>query len=205
MARSLTEWDDAFPDGRDIRVHRTALVGTVNNGTILADVHHWRELVDTLSTVLNTVGINLPAPAALILSFVKDIAEAAYPSLAGLECMVPYGWFLTKFNARGPRLSEYLAIASNYEPTDGRVRSYVTDAVRDLIFDRHDNDAMVRIDSVIGSTEPGGFPADPPDPDPGRDQGHRALALLREPRRGRQARQLARRRAAVIAPARGPR
>ena len=60
VARSLTEWDTAFPDGRDIRVHRTALVGTVNNGTILADVHHWRELVDTLSTVLNTVGVNLP-------------------------------------------------------------------------------------------------------------------------------------------------
>ena len=157
VARSLTEWDTAFPDGRDLRVHRTALVGTVNNGTILADVHHWRELVDTLSTVLNTVGINLPAPADLILTLVKDIAEAAYPQLRGLECMVPYGTFLTAFNARGPRLSEYLAIASNYEPVDGRIRSYVNDAVRDLLFEGNDNDMMVRSDSVLGSTVPGGF------------------------------------------------
>ena len=52
VARSLTERTEAMPGSRKIRVHRTALVGTVNNGTILADVKHWNDLVDTLSTVL---------------------------------------------------------------------------------------------------------------------------------------------------------
>ncbi len=32
-----------MPCSRQIRVHRTALVGTVNNGTILADVKHWND------------------------------------------------------------------------------------------------------------------------------------------------------------------
>jgi len=157
VARSLTEWPDDFPGGRRIRVHRAALVGTVNNGTILADVHHWRQLVDTLSTVLNTVGINVPTPAEVILAFVKDIAEAAYPELRGLSAMVPSGAFLKDFNARRPRDAEYLAIASNYEPIDGRLQSYFNDAIKDAIF-KKDNDCMVRVDSVVGSGIKGEFP-----------------------------------------------
>src|SRR5262249_27069194 len=43
----------------------------------------------------------------------------------------------------------YLAIGSNYEPVDGRLRSWLTDTV-DMLFDRQPNDTMVRIDSVVG-------------------------------------------------------
>ena len=51
VARSLTERPADRLNGRQIRVHRTALVGTVNNGTILASVARWNDLIDTLSTV----------------------------------------------------------------------------------------------------------------------------------------------------------
>jgi hypothetical protein len=151
VARSLTEWQGPFPDGRDIRVHRTALVGTVNNGTILADVHNWNHLIDMLSTLINTVGIGIPEPFELVLSFAQDIAEAGYPELKGLHAMVPGGDFLKDLNARRPRMSEYLAIASNYEPTDRNLKSFLNDTIKDLLFDENENDAMVRVDSVVGT------------------------------------------------------
>ncbi|HET7473249.1 MAG TPA: hypothetical protein VFJ71_09010 [Candidatus Limnocylindrales bacterium] len=151
VARSLTQWAGAFPGGRDIRVHRTALVGTVNNGTILADVEHWNDLIDTLSTLINTVGIGIPEPFSLVLSFAQDIAEAGYPQLAGLHAMVPGGDFLKDLNGRQPRLSKYLAIASNYEPTNRNLKAFLNDTVKDFIFDQKDNDAMVRVDSVVGT------------------------------------------------------
>ena len=151
VARSLTEWEGDFPGNRDIRVHRTALVGTVNNGTILADVEHWNDLIDMLSTLINTVGIGIPEPFSLVLSFAQDIAEAGYPQLRGLHSMVPGGPFLKDLNRRTPRLSNYLAIASNYEPTDRNLRAFLNDAIKDLIFEDNENDAMVRVDSVIGT------------------------------------------------------
>ena len=105
-----------MPGTRKIRVHRTALVGAVNNGTILADVSHWNDLIDTLSTVLNTVGIAIGDTVDLVLAFVRQIAVAAYPELRGLAAMVPSGDFLKDLNARPRGQNEYLAIASNYEP-----------------------------------------------------------------------------------------
>jgi len=157
VARSLTERTDPMPGTRKIRVHRTALVGATNNGTILADVSHWNELIDTLSTVLNTVGIVVGDTVDLVLSFVRQIAVAAYPHIRGLACMVPSGGFLKKLNAQPRGANEYLAIASNYQPTDTRLRSFFENFVKDEIFSEKPNDSMVRIDSVCGTTNPGEF------------------------------------------------
>ena len=157
VSRSLTERTDPMPGSRKIRLHRTALVGAVNNGTILADVKHWNDLIDTLSTVLNTVGIAVGDTVDLILSFVRQVAVAAYPKLRGLACMVPSGDFLKKFNARPRGQNQYLAIASNYEPLDHKLASYFRDVVTDGIFSQKPNDSMVRIDSVVGNTDQGAF------------------------------------------------
>jgi hypothetical protein len=157
VARSLTERTDAMPGSRKIRVHRTALVGTVNNGTILADVKHWNDLVDTLSTVLNTVGFVINDTIDLVLSFVRQIAVAAYPHLRGLACMVPSGDFLKKLNGQPRGENEYLAIASDYEPNDTSLKSFFRDIVTDEIFSKKANDSMVRIDSVCGTGAPGEF------------------------------------------------
>jgi len=157
VARSLTERTDAMPGSRKIRVHRTALVGTVNNGTILADVKHWNDLVDTLSTVLNTVGFAVGDTVDLVLSFVRQIAVAAYPHLRGLACMVPGGKFLTTLNGQPRGENEYLAIASDYEPTDTQLKSFFRDIVTDQIFGKKPNDSMVRIDSVVGTGADGEF------------------------------------------------
>ena len=157
VSRSLAERTDLVPGNRTIRVHRTALVGAVNNGTILADVSHWNDLIDTLSTVLNTVGIAVGDTVDLILSFVRQVAVAAYPKLRGLACMVPSGDFLKKFNARPRGQNQYLAIASNYEPLDHKLASYFRDVVTDGIFSQKPNDSMVRTDSVVGNTDQGAF------------------------------------------------
>ncbi len=157
VARSLTERTEAMPGSRKIRVHRTALVGTVNNGTILADVKHWNDLVDTLSTVLNTVGFAVGDTVDLVLSFVRQVAVAAYPHLRGLACMVPGGKFLTTLNGQPRGDNEYLAIASDYEPNDTKLKSFFRDIVTDEIFGKKPNDSMVRIDSVVGTGADGEF------------------------------------------------
>jgi hypothetical protein len=157
VARSLTERTEAMPGSRKIKVHRTALVGTVNNGTILADVKHWNDLIDVLSTVLNTVGVVVGDTVDLVLSFVRQIAVAAYPHLRGLSCMVPGGQFLKKLNGQPRGDNEYLAIASDYEPTDSHVASFFRDLVTDGLFSEKPNDSMVRIDSVVGTGADGEF------------------------------------------------
>ena len=157
VARSLAQRGDGLPGNRRINVHRMALVGAVNNGTILADVSHWNDLVDTLSTVLNIAGIAVGETLDLVLSFVRQIALAAYPELRGLSAMVPGGQFLSAFNGEARGTTEYLAIGSNYEPTDRRLKSWANDVVKDLIFEGHPNDAMVRMDSICGSTVAGEF------------------------------------------------
>jgi hypothetical protein len=157
VARSLTERTDPMPGTRKIKVHRTALVGTVNNGTILADVKHWNDLIDTLSTVLNTVGFVVNDTVDLVLSFVRQVAVAAYPRLRGLACMVPGGKFVTTLNGQPRGDNQYLAIASNYEPTDGKLASFFRNVVTDEIFSEKPNDSMVRIDSVCGTGASGEF------------------------------------------------
>jgi hypothetical protein len=157
VSRSLAERTDPIPGQRTVRVHRTALVGATNNGTILADVKHWNDLVDMLSTVLNTVGIGVGDAIDLVLAFVRQIAVKAYPHLRGLACMVPSSDFLSDLNARPRGRNQYLAIASNYEPVGGNAAAYFRDVVTDRIFDEHANDGMVRIDSVCGNATPGAF------------------------------------------------
>jgi len=157
VARSLAERIDPPPGSRRIRVHRTALVGATNNGTILADVGHWNDLVDSLSTVLNIVGIAAGETVDLVLAFVRQIIVNAYPQLRGLACMVPGGPFLADLNGRPRGQNEYLVVASNFEPLDQRLTSYFKDFVRDELFGEKPNDSMVRIDSVCGTTTPGEF------------------------------------------------
>jgi pimeloyl-ACP methyl ester carboxylesterase len=159
VARALAERPDPFPGNRQVRVHSLALVGAVNNGTILADVKHWNDLVDVMSTALNTVGIAVSETVDLILSFVRQIAVAAYPQIRGLSAMVPGGPFLKAFNARPLGAARYLVLASNYEPADRQLTSYFNDFVKDLIFEGNENDAMVRVDSACGSDLAGEFQA----------------------------------------------
>lgn len=156
VARALAERTDAYPGSRQIRVHRTVLVGAVNQGTILADVENWTKLVDTMSTALNLVGVVVSDTVDLVLAFVRQIAVSGYEELRGLSAMVPTGKFLRDFNARPRGSNEYLAIASNFEPTDPALKAYFRDYVTDQIMGSP-NDGMVRIDSVVGSDIPGQF------------------------------------------------
>jgi pimeloyl-ACP methyl ester carboxylesterase len=157
VSRALAEWPDSFPGNRKIQVRSLALVGATNNGTILADVKHWNDMVDMLSTVMNTVGLAVGESVDLVLAFVRQIAVAAYPRIRGLSCMVPSGKFLSDFNGRPLGKAAYLAIASNYEPADKRLKSYFNDVLKDLAFTGKDNDAMVRVDSVVGTKTKGEF------------------------------------------------
>lgn len=157
VARSLTERIAPMPGSRRIRVHRTALVGATNSGTILADVGHWNDLVDTLSTVLNTLGFVAADTVDLVLAFVRQIVVNAYPKLRGLACMVPGGPFLADLNSRPRGRNQYLVVASDYSPLDGQLTSYFRDFVRDQLFSQKPNDSMVPIDSVCGTTTPGEF------------------------------------------------
>ena len=97
--------------------------------------------------------------------------------------MVPTGDFLKELNGRPRGQNEYLAIASNYEPTDRQLKSYFRDVVTDQLFDGGPNDSMVRIDSVCGSSDKGAFATVDEQLAARRDEGHRARPLLRDARK----------------------
>jgi len=109
-----------------------------------------------MSTALNLVGVVVSDTVDLVLAFVRQIAVSGYEELRGLSAMVPTGKFLRDFNARPRGSNEYLAIASNFEPTDPALKAYFRDYVTDQIMGSP-NDGMVRIDSVVGSDIPGQF------------------------------------------------
>jgi pimeloyl-ACP methyl ester carboxylesterase len=156
VARALAERTEAYPGTRRINVHRTVLVGAVNQGTILADVENWTKLVDEMSTALNIFGVAVGDTVDLVLAFVRQIAVSGYEELRGLSAMVPTGKFLRDFNARARGSNEYLAIASNFEPGDKELKAYFRDFVTDQVLGSP-NDGMVRIDSVVGTAAAGQF------------------------------------------------
>lgn len=155
VSRALAQRTAVLPGGRSVVVKRLAFVGATNNGTILADAAHWNDYINILSTVLNTLGIAVGETVDLVLSFVRQIAVAGYTQIPGLYAMVPGGPFLKQLGGWPRGETQYLAIASNYEPQDRQLGSYFNDYVKDLIFEGKENDAMVRVDSVVGTTVAG--------------------------------------------------
>ena len=162
VARSIAEHPKQVDGATDsVHVNRIVFVGVPNAGTILADAKHWEELVNRFTTILSLV----PGPGATdvlesVLALVKSIAVRTATQLEGLSCMAPPSRFLKDLNDHVAPADKttYVAIVSDYEPTNPGLKAWLNDEIRDKIFDQKPNDMMVRIDSMCGDALATRFP-----------------------------------------------
>jgi pimeloyl-ACP methyl ester carboxylesterase len=147
--------------GKNVRVGTAVLVGSTTNGTWLADIGHWNDLIDRISTLLSFA----PVPAAVdvletVFGLVRSLAVESDHRLAGLDAMAPTRPYLEEVN-RAPALvpgGSYKAIASNYEPADPALKAFFTDQLKDNVIFKGPNDGMVGVDEVWGETIASPFP-----------------------------------------------
>jgi pimeloyl-ACP methyl ester carboxylesterase len=144
-----------------VRVNRIVFVGVPNAGTILADAKHWEELVNRFTTILSLVpGPGVTDVLESVLALVKSIAVKTATKLDGLSAMAPPSQFLKDLNGLVAPADKatYVAIVSDYEPTNPGLKAWLNDEIRDKIFDEKPNDMMVRIDSMCGDALATRFP-----------------------------------------------
>ena len=162
VARTLAERPGSLKDlGPNVTVRTVVLVAATCNGTILASAKNWDELVNRATTLLALVpGVALSATLETILAVVRSLAVEVVEDLEGLDCMAPGSDFLERLNdpAAEPPAARYVALVSNYEPTDPALRAWLTDQTRDWIFKGAPNDLMVPIESTIGKNGSRAFP-----------------------------------------------
>ena len=162
VARSIAERPAKVRRAQSaVNVNRIVFVGVPNEGTILADADHWNELVDRFTTMLSLA----PLPGASdvlesVLALVRSMAVKTAKALDGLSCMAPDSAFLKHLNGSDPSsdAARYVAIVSDFEPTDAGLKAWLNDVIRDRIFSRLPNDMMVRIDSMCGESLSNRFP-----------------------------------------------
>lgn len=146
VARYLIEQTSALgvAPGK-VTVRRVVLAGVPNAGTPLADMEYMQAFVDNYLTMINVLGVGVPAAAALgsILAVGKQLAASSISGLAGLQSMDPDGDFLSALNTGPVGPERYYALASNYEPPAGSGLRAFRDAVFDTVFDRKENDLIV--------------------------------------------------------------
>jgi len=149
--------------GPNVRVGTSVLVGATTNGTWLADLGHWNEMIDRLTTLLSFA----PVPAAVdaletVFGLVRSLAVETDHDLAGLDAMAPTRPYLAEVNAK-PTLGaggSYRAIVSDYEPSDPDLKAFFADEFKDSVIFKGPNDGMVAIDEILGDSIPTPFPID---------------------------------------------
>lgn len=160
VARVLAEKQGELSMGsREINLRKAVLVAVPNAGTLLADIDHWDNLVETYTTLLNFFPDNgVTETLEAIVTVVKQIAVAALKGLEGLMSMQPGGAFLTSLNAAPAASTRYYALASNYEPVDTNpgISSY-KNFLFDKLFRAH-NDLVVPTDGVWDANGSAAFP-----------------------------------------------
>ena len=151
--------------GPNVRVGTSVLVGSTTNGSWLADIGHWNELIDRLTTMLSFA----PVPAAVdalesVFALVRSLAVEVDHDLAGLDAMAPTRPYLKEVNAH-PTLApggSYRAILSDYEPSDPDLKAFFADEFKDSVIFKGPNDGMVGVDEILGDGIAAPFPiADP--------------------------------------------
>ena len=166
VTRAIAERpSDLATMGPNVRVGTSVLVGSTTNGSWLADIGHWNELIDRLTTMLSFA----PVPAAVdalesVFALVRSLAVEVDHDLAGLDAMAPTRPYLKEVNAH-PTLrpgGSYRAILSDYEPSDPDLKAFFADEFKDSVIFKGPNDGMVGVDEILGDGIASPFPiADP--------------------------------------------
>jgi pimeloyl-ACP methyl ester carboxylesterase len=165
LARVLAEKaGDLSTGGREIRVGRLVLVGTPNNGTMLADADRMGDLVDTYTSLLNFLPDNgVTEVLDAVITVTKLLAVGVTKGLDGLQAMVPGGPFLADWLNTGDAAADarYHAVTSNFEPVQRGLKDFARDRLTDGIFGA-ENDLVVPTEGVFAANGCAHFPvADP--------------------------------------------
>jgi hypothetical protein len=145
--------------GRQITVRRVAFAGVPNAGTVLANAEHFGDLIDTVTNLLSFFpDIGTSDAAEIVIAVVKQLAVGAIKGLDGIGAMVPDGDFLKRLNTETDTQAQYLAVASNFEPTQPGLRDFVKDRLMDSIFSAGHNDLVVPTAGVYDSNGSSRFP-----------------------------------------------
>lgn len=159
VARSIAELPgDLVGLAPNVEVRSVVLVGVPSQGTKLADVAHWNDLVDRATSLFSL----LPLPDGLatmhtVLALVRSIAVRTAKNLKGLEAMAPGSDFLKELNVATAGPGQYHAIVSDFEPSNPGWQEWLRNKGRELIFDAP-NDMMVAIESMAGANGSSRFP-----------------------------------------------
>lgn len=145
--------------GRKLTVGTVVHIASPSAGCVLADANAMTHLIDRYTNWMQF----LPANAAVdvleaAITVLKMLAVGAFNGLDGLACMAPGSAFFQAINAPGvSTASRYRALAANYEPIDGELRTFVHNAAMDQIF-KQDNDLVVPTGGVWESNGSPMFP-----------------------------------------------
>ncbi|MBM4422664.1 MAG: hypothetical protein FJ030_04635 [Chloroflexi bacterium] len=148
VGRELTERQmDVNTGGRAVKIHKSLMVASPNQGTILVDEENAVNLIDRYTNLLT----NLPDNAYTltiegILMLVKLLAHGALKGLPGLSAFNPSSDYLRRLNSSPPSATEYFAMAANFTPTAQgvlqRFGKWAQDKFIDSVFGQ-DNDGVV--------------------------------------------------------------
>jgi hypothetical protein len=160
VSRVLSEKQGEILGGQGrLKVRKIVFVATPNAGTILADADHLGDLLDTYTNLLLFFpdgGLSDILDVAIAVA--KQVAVGALKGLDGLQCMLPDGPFLKGWLNSGPRVdTRYYALAADFEPTGGSLRTLARDRLFDRVF-KAENDLVVPTKGVFEANGSGCFP-----------------------------------------------
>jgi hypothetical protein len=160
VSRVLAENQGAISLGsRKVSVRKIIFVATPNAGTVLADAHHYDELLDRYTNLLTL----FPTPGAVdiietVLTVVKQLAVGAFNGLDGIRSMVPNGEFLKNLNTGLVSPAQYYAFAADFEPKEMDLTAQAKDFLLDTVLFKADNDQIVPTVGVYETKSGGSFP-----------------------------------------------
>jgi hypothetical protein len=147
-------------DGRRLLVRSAVFVGVPNAGTVLADIEHLGDLLDTYTNLLDAFpDVGAVDVLQMVLEVVKQIATGIAEGLDGLMSMNPGGDYLRALNKDPTEHAEYAAIAADFSPAARDARQLAMNLVADRLF-RGANDLVVPRD---GGWQVDEHPLVPPD------------------------------------------
>jgi pimeloyl-ACP methyl ester carboxylesterase len=131
------------PAGLNVQIGKSALVGTPNVGTPLANPTDLPQAVSRLASIATTFSQDVAALGlGALFAIFGGLVEGGLGALPGLEDMNPGNPFLTQLNAASSDITPYYGIEADYQPSGGLATSIQNNGV-DALFLGQQNDLIV--------------------------------------------------------------
>lgn len=149
-------------EGRQVTVDKLVFIASPNAGTILTNVDHLAEYIESYTNMLNFGPVNgMKDILEVLVTIAKGIAAGAASGLTGLESMRPGGTYLDYLNTGTSGNSSYFALGSDFEPPaelNTGYNGWFSDRIDGIFNDA--NDSIVPTNGVWQAYGTGYFPLD---------------------------------------------